>query len=113
MEAAAGTKTATTAIAWHAVTADEVVKRLCTDPAKGLEMGEAAQRLTKYGPNRLPEGKKQSAVMRFLLQYNNILVYVLLGAGFVKLMVELWLDSAIILGVVVLNGLLGFLQEGK
>ena len=113
MEAAAGTKSETATVAWHAVTADDVVKRLHTDPAKGLDMGEAAQRLTKYGPNRLPEGKKQSAVMRFLLHFNNILVYVLLGAGFVKLMVGLWLDSAIIIGVVVINGLLGFLQEGK
>src|SRR5580700_5562447 len=113
MEATTGTKTETTAIAWHAVPADEVVQRLRTDPAKGLDVAEAAQRLTKYGPNRLPEGKKQSAVMRFLLQFNNVLVYVLLGAGFVKLMVGLWLDAAIILGVVVLNALLGFLQEGK
>ena len=113
MEAAAATKSETATVAWHAVTADDVVKQLHTDPAKGLDVGEAAQRLTKYGPNRLPEGKKQSAVMRFLLQFNNILVYVLLGAGFVKLMVGLWLDSAIIIGVVVINGLLGFLQEGK
>ena len=43
----------------------------------------------------------------------NILVYVLLGAGFVKMMVGLWLDAGIILGVVVINSLLGFLQEGK
>src|SRR5580692_7344555 len=113
MEATTGTKTETTAIAWHAVPADEVVQRLRTDPAKGLDVAEAAQRLTKYGPNRLPEGKKQSAFMRFLLQFNNILVYVLLGAGFVKLMVGLWLDAAIILGVVIINALLGFIQEGK
>jgi magnesium-transporting ATPase (P-type) len=113
MDATTETRTETTAIAWHAVPADEVVERLRTDPATGLDGGEAAQRLAKYGPNRLPEGKKQSAVMRFLLQFNNILVYVLLGAGFVKLMVGLWLDAAIILGVVVINGLLGFLQEGK
>ena len=51
--------------------------------------------------------------MRFLMQFNNILIYVLLAAGFVKLMVGLWLDAAIILGVVVLNALLGFIQEGK
>ena len=44
---------------------------------------------------------------------NNILVYVLLGAGFVKLMVGLWLDAAVILGVVIINALLGFFQEGK
>jgi P-type E1-E2 ATPase len=51
--------------------------------------------------------------MRFLTQFNNILVYVLLGAGFTKLMLNLWIDAAIIFGVVVLNALLGFIQEGK
>jgi magnesium-transporting ATPase (P-type) len=61
----------------------------------------------------LPEGKKQGPLMRLLLQFNNILVYVLLAAGFVKLMIGLWLDAAIILGVVVVNALLGFVQEGK
>jgi magnesium-transporting ATPase (P-type) len=113
MGSAVATKVQTASVAWHAVPVDEVVVRLRSDPAKGLEAGEAAQRLIQSGPNRLPQGKKQGAIMRFLLQFNNILVFVLLGAGFVKLMVGLWLDSAIILGVVVLNGLLGFLQEGK
>jgi magnesium-transporting ATPase (P-type) len=51
--------------------------------------------------------------MRFLSQFNNILVYVLLAAGFVKLMLNLWIDAAIIFGVVVLNALLGFIQEGR
>ncbi len=110
----AGTATpASKTMVWHAIAADEVVKLLQTDPAKGLDAGDASQRLTKYGPNRLPEGKKQSLFMKFLQQFNNILVYVLLGAGFVKMMVGLWLDSAIILSVVILNALLGFVQEGK
>jgi magnesium-transporting ATPase (P-type) len=51
--------------------------------------------------------------MRFFAQLNNVLVYVLLGAGFVKLMVGLWLDAAVIPGVVIINALLGFFQEGK
>jgi calcium-translocating P-type ATPase len=51
--------------------------------------------------------------MRFISQFNNILVYVLLGAGFTKMMLGLWIDASIILGVVILNGLLGFIQEGK
>ena len=113
MEAAMGSTPRPEAIAWHAVNIDDAVKRLGTDTAKGLDTAEASQRLTKYGPNRLPEGKKQSAFMRFLHQFNNILVYVLLAAGFVKMMVGLWLDSAIILSVVILNALLGFIQEGK
>jgi len=99
--------------AWYALPADEVLRRLKTSAASGLDGAEAAARLGTYGPNRLPEGHKQGPLVRFLLQFNNILVYVLLAAGFVKLMVGLWLDAAIILGVVVVNALLGFVQEGK
>ena len=98
---------------WHALPTDDVVEQLATSIDRGLEAGEAQNRLRKYGPNRLPEGKKQSAFMRFVQQFNNILVYVLLGAGFTKLMLGLWLDAGIIFAVVILNGLLGFFQEGK
>ena len=98
---------------WHGMPAGEVVKQLRTDVQKGLDPAEAASRLEKYGPNRLPEGKKRGPLMRFLSQFNNVLVYVLLGAGFTKMMLGLWIDASIILGVVVLNGLLGFIQEGR
>jgi magnesium-transporting ATPase (P-type) len=101
------------AVAWHSVSADQVVDRLKTDPAAGLDANEASQRLAQYGPNRLPEGKKQGPLIRFLAQLNNILVYVLLGAGFVKLMVGLWLDAAVILGVVIIHALLGFIQKAR
>jgi magnesium-transporting ATPase (P-type) len=86
---------------------------LATDREKGLGTAEAARRVQAYGPNRLPEGKRQGPLMRFLSQFNNVLVYVLLGAGFTKLMLNLWLDASIIFGVVILNALLGFIQEGK
>ena len=99
--------------AWHAMAADEVVKELITNTEKGLATAEASSRLQKYGPNRLPEGKKRGPLLRFLSQFNNVLVYVLLGAGFIKLMLDLWIDASIILGVVILNALLGFIQEGK
>jgi len=98
---------------WHAVAADQVIRRLDTNVQSGLSAADVRQRLEKYGHNRLPEGRKQGPFKRFLLQFNNILVYVLLGAGFVKLMVGLLLDASIILAVVVLNALLGFFQEGK
>ncbi len=99
--------------AWHVIPAVDVARRLGTNTQNGLDAAEISHRLSKYGPNRLPEGKKQGPLLRFLLQFNNILVYVLLAAGFVKLMTGLWLDAAIILGVVVINSLLGFIQEGK
>lgn len=98
---------------WHALSAEEVEKQLRVDPARGLDAAEAAKRLQTYGPNRLPQGKKKGPLMRFLAQFNNILIYVLLAAGFIKLMLSLWLDASIIFAVVILNSLLGFLQEGR
>jgi len=113
VNASTGAKTVNETVAWHALAADEVVKRLATRPDKGLDSAEASSRLQKHGPNKLPQGKKQSAFMRFLLQFNNVLVYVLIGAGVLKFALGLWLDGSIILAVVFLNALLGFIQEGK
>jgi magnesium-transporting ATPase (P-type) len=58
--------TPTEGTAWHALSTKEVTSRLATDTEKGLETAEASSRLQKYGPNRLPEGKKRGAVARFL-----------------------------------------------
>jgi calcium-translocating P-type ATPase len=101
------------ATAWHALAVDDVARRLDTSPEKGLDASAVSQRLKKYGPNSLPEAPKQGPFMRFLLQFNNVLVYVLLAAAFTKLMLSLWLDASIILGVVIINALLGFIQEGR
>ena len=70
------------AVTWHAMSAKEALEQLATDARKGLDGAEVSNRLKKYGPNRLPEGRKRGPFMRFLAQFNNILVYVLLGAGF-------------------------------
>ena len=113
MVAAANPAPASDATPWHAIAADEVVRRLETNTASGLDAAEARRRLERYGPNRLPEARKQGPLMRLLLQFKNVLVYVLLGAGFIKAMMGLWLDASVILGVVVLNALLGFVQEGR
>ena len=113
MDQEASASTADDAVAWHAISVDEVAKRVATDVTKGLYSADAADRLHRYGPNRLPEGKRRGPVLRFLAQFNNVLVYVLLGAGFTKLMLGLWVDASIIFGVVLLNGVLGFIQEGK
>ena len=99
--------------AWHAMSADGVVESLATDRENGLDAAEAARRLQTNGPNRLPQGKKRGPLVRFLSQFNNVLVYVLLVAGFIKLMLNLWVDASIIFGVVILNALLGFIQEGR
>src|SRR4249920_1919703 len=98
---------------WYSMSATEVVQRLATDGKNGLNAAEGSRRLQKYGRNQMPEGKKSGPLARFLSQFNNVLVYVLLAAGFTKLMLNLWIDAAIIFGVVILNALLGFFQEGK
>ena len=113
MDPAANAITAGDSMAWHAMPAEEVVKRLATDDVRGLDPAEASDRLQKYGPNRLPAGKRRGPLRRLLAQFNNVLIYVLLGAGFIKLMLGLWADASIIFGVVVLNALLGFIQEGR
>ena len=65
MSSTMNAKTAADTAAWHAMTVEEA-KRLATDWGKGLDTAGAANRLQKYGPNRLPEGKKQGPFMRFL-----------------------------------------------
>jgi magnesium-transporting ATPase (P-type) len=98
---------------WHAMSQAEVVERLATNTESGLNLSEASARLQRYGPNRLPEGKKRGPFAKFFSHFNNTLIYVLLGAGFIKLMMNHWIDAGIIFAVVLINTLLGFIQEGK
>ena len=97
---------------WHALTPDEVLETL-QSRHDGLDASTAAQRLTQYGPNRLPEAKPRSALMRLLAQFNNVLIYVLLAAALVTLLLQHWVDTAVIIGVVVINAIIGFVQEGR
>jgi magnesium-transporting ATPase (P-type) len=113
MTSATISETGNEATAWHAIAVDDAVRRLNTSTETGLGSAAISQRRAKYGANRLPEAPTRSPLVRFLLQFNNVLVYVLLAAAFTKLMLNLWLDASIILGVVVINALLGFIQEGR
>lgn len=79
----------------------------------GLSEAEAQEKLEVYGFNRLPEPKKKSVFLRFLLQFHNILIYVLLGAAFITALLQHPTDTFVILAVVVINALIGFIQEGK
>jgi magnesium-transporting ATPase (P-type) len=98
---------------WHAMPVGELIQKLRTDQAAGLGAEEVSGRLNKYGPNRLPTAGKRSPLMRFFMQVNNVLIYVLLAAAVGKLLLGEWLDASVILGVVIINALLGFIQEGK
>src|SRR5258708_40139867 len=80
MSTAANVNAASEVAPWHAMSVDEVVKRLATDIGKGLAANEAATRLQEYGPNRLPEGKRRGAVTPGLSQVEKHLVSVVPGA---------------------------------
>lgn len=97
---------------WHALSVEETLSLLETSP-EGLSEEEAINRLGKYGANRLPELKGKGPLLRFLSQFHNVLIYVLLLACIVTAVLEHWVDSSVILGVVILNAFIGFIQEGK
>ncbi|MBW8319118.1 MAG: HAD-IC family P-type ATPase, partial [Rhizobium sp.] len=79
----------------------------------GLIGPEATRRLEEYGPNRLPEAIGRGPVLRFIAQFNNVLIYVLLAAALVTAALQHWVDTGVILAVVLANAVIGFIQEGK
>ncbi len=99
-------------ISSHSLSAEDVCAQLQAS-ASGLAQNEAQQRLSHYGPNRLPQAARRSALLRFLLQFHNILIYVLLGCAAITAFLGHWLDTAVILAVVLANAVIGFVQEGK
>ena len=98
--------------AWHSADLKQVLHTLASSDA-GLSHSEAAARLLKHGVNRLPDAVRRSALLRFLLQFHNILIYVLLGAGAMTALLGHWVDTGVILAVVVANAVIGYIQEGK
>jgi calcium-translocating P-type ATPase len=79
----------------------------------GLSTSEAARRLAEHGPNRLPEVRSRGPVVRFLRQFHNVLIYILIGAAVVTGVLQHWVDTGVILAVVLANAVIGFIQEGK
>ncbi len=97
---------------WHATESEQVLAAHEVTAA-GLNAAEASRRLAAHGPNRLTPPKKRGSLVRFLLQFHNVLIYVLLGAAVVTAVLGEVVDTAVIIGVVVINALIGFIQEGK
>lgn len=97
---------------WHAVAAAEVMAAQQSDPS-GLTEAEAEARLARVGPNQLPPPKRRGPLLRFLAQFQNVLIYVLLAAAVVTALLDHWIDAQVILAVVLVNAIIGYLQEGK
>ncbi|MGF1545927.1 MAG: cation-translocating P-type ATPase [Thiotrichales bacterium] len=98
---------------WHTLTPRAALERLECDEGGGLTAEDARARLRQYGPNRLPPTQRRGPLLRFLLQFHNPLIYVLLAAAVVTFWLEHFMDATVILGVVVINAIIGFVQEGK
>ncbi|MDP4033990.1 MAG: cation-transporting P-type ATPase [Pseudorhodobacter sp.] len=81
--------------------------------ASGLSVAEAARRLDKHGPNRLPALPRRSVLLRFMAHFHNVLIYVLIGATVVTAALAHWVDTGVILAVVLVNAIVGFVQEGR
>ena len=102
----------TQAYRWHAREADEALHELESSNA-GLTHEGVQERLARYGPNRLDEAKPANVLQRLLRHLNNVLLYVLIAAALVTGLMGHWVDTFVILVVVVLNVAIGFVQEGK
>lgn len=97
---------------WHN-NSIETTFELLDSSQNGLSNKEANDRLSKYGKNKLPEPKSRSLFIRFLYQFNNVLIYVLIAASLVTAILGHWVDAGVIIGVVFVNAVIGFVQEGK
>jgi magnesium-transporting ATPase (P-type) len=97
----------------HELPVHEVVLLLETDAERGLTNEEAAHRLRRFGPNVLPHFERRGALARFLLQFHNPLVYVLIASGAVTVALGEVVDGSVIAGVVVVNAVVGFVQESR
>ncbi len=98
--------------AWHTLPADETRQILQSGP-NGLSETEARRRFGIHGPNQLQQQRRRSAWMRMLLQFHNILLYVMLGSAAITALLGHWVDTAVLLGAVVINAIIGFIQESK
>ncbi|MFB4319268.1 cation-translocating P-type ATPase [Actinomadura sp. 21ATH] len=97
----------------YRLTAAQVALDLDTDPDRGLGSGEAAARLAAHGPNTLPAARRRGPVLRFLLQFHNPLIYVLLVSAVITAALGEHVDAVVILGVVIVNAIVGFAQEAR
>lgn len=98
---------------WHNLPREEVEMLLESDANRGLDTFEVAHRQAHFGPNRLTLKKGKHPLMLFLLQFHQPLVYILLAATLVTFFLQEWVDSGVIFGVVLINAIVGFIQESR
>lgn len=98
---------------WHALSVEEVLKSFNISKNHGLSEKQVQESFSKYGLNVLAQAKTDGIIKRFLVQFHNLLIYVLIVAAVITSLMQHWIDTFVILAVVIANSLIGFFQEGK
>jgi magnesium-transporting ATPase (P-type) len=98
---------------WHHLTKEQILDLLETQTAQGLHPLEVKNRLARYGSNALTQKKGKNPLTIFLEQFNQPLVYILMAAGVMTGILKEWVDMGVIFAVVLLNAIVGFIQEAK
>jgi magnesium-transporting ATPase (P-type) len=98
--------------AYHAVPSQDALEALSAEP-RGLSEGEAARRFERHGANRLPAPPRRNPILVFLSHFNNVLIYVLIASAAVTAALQHWVDTGVILAVVIVNAVIGYIQEGR
>ena len=98
---------------WHHLTETKVVELWSSNLVAGLSISEAEHRLELHGANVITTQRKQSSLVRFLLQFHQPLIYILIVSGIITALLNEWVDSSVIFGVVLANALVGYIQESK
>ena len=99
--------------AWHHLQMDEIVALLESNLQQGLDREEVRLRREQFGTNTLTEQQGKGAWLRFLLQFHQPLIYILLVSGVITALLQEWVDSGVIFGVVLVNAVIGFIQESR
>ena len=98
---------------WHNLSAEKTAEILKTDTNKGISEEEVVIRRKQFGPNKLPEEKPLSQIKIFLGQFRSPLIYILIIAGIITLILKEWTDTIVIFFAVILNTIVGYIQENK
>ncbi len=98
---------------WHHLTEAELLTLLATSRETGLDSSEVVLRQQKFGRNLITPSKGQSPLILFLLQFHQPLIYILLAAAVITSFLQEWVDAGVIYGVVLVNAIIGFIQEDK
>ena len=104
---------------WHTLIKDEVLRKLKTNEKLGLREDEVIKRQEKYGKNKLKDKQKESIFIKFIKQFNDFMIIILIIASIVSAVISYiqgendYIDSIIIIAIVMLNAIMGVVQEAK